>query len=139
MNILKVFTQKRITGNIGEDAVVRYLRKNRYKILDRNYVAAGHEIDIIAENRLYVCFIEVKARTASKISPKEPRPACAVTPEKMYSIISAAKFYSSASIDKKKLRFDVAEVYLEDNGEVKSINYIEGAFTQSDARKERHR
>ena len=50
MQILKIRTEKRITGNIGEDAACKYLRKNKYKILKRNYVSNGHEIDIIAEN-----------------------------------------------------------------------------------------
>ncbi len=54
MNILKIFTEKRIIGNIGEDAVVKYLKKNHYKILERNYVMGDHEIDIIAENDEYI-------------------------------------------------------------------------------------
>ena len=82
MNILKILTVKREIGNIGELAAVKFLRKNGYKILERNYVAAGYEIDIIAENRDYTVFTEVKTRTLGAQSPKEARPASSVTPEK---------------------------------------------------------
>lgn len=129
MHILKIFTEKRITGNVGEDATCRYLRRRFYKIIARNLVECGHEIDIVAENREYLCFVEVKTRTASKISSKESRPALSVTPEKQRSIISAANIYTRFRNTRKKIRFDVAEVYLDDEKKVIKINYMESAFT----------
>lgn len=129
MHILKVFTEKRITGNVGEDAACRYLRRRFYKIVERNLVEGGHEIDIVAENRKYLCFVEVKTRTASKIGSKESRPALSVTPEKQRSIISAANIYTRFRNTHKKIRFDVAEVYLDDEKKVIKINYMESAFT----------
>ena len=57
MNILKVLTERRKIGNIGERAAARYLKRKGYKILKRNYVPLDHEIDIIAENREYTAFI----------------------------------------------------------------------------------
>ena len=47
MKILDILTPNRKKGNIGERAAVRFLRKNGYKILERNYVALGSEIDEI--------------------------------------------------------------------------------------------
>ncbi|MBE6635134.1 MAG: YraN family protein [Ruminococcaceae bacterium] len=133
MNILKILTGKRIVGNIGEDAACSYLKKQKYKIKGRNYVAAGHEIDIIAENREYVAFVEVKTRTAGHESIKESRPAASVTPEKQRSIISAARSYAASLNTNKKYRFDVAEVIISEEKEVLDINYIESAFTLTDA------
>ena len=140
MNILKILTGKRIVGNIGERATCSYLKRRKYKIRQKNYVASGHEIDIIAENKEYVVFVEVKTRTAGHESIKESRPAASVTPEKQRSIISAARSYAASLNTSKKYRFDVAEVIISEDKEILSINYIESAFTLTDAyAKHKHR
>ncbi len=134
MNILKIFTEKRIIGNIGEDAVCKYLKKQGYRILQKNYVQDGHEIDIIAENKEYICFTEVKTRTLGHENPKELRPASAVTKKKQKSLISAARFFAAMNSDKsKKFRFDVAEVFITENKQINKINYMENAFSLNTA------
>ena len=50
-------------GNIGEDYAVKILKKNKYKIVERNFTIRGGEIDIIAKNGDYVIFVEVKTRS----------------------------------------------------------------------------
>ena len=35
MKILEILTPKRLIGNLGERAAVKYLRKNKYKIIKR--------------------------------------------------------------------------------------------------------
>ncbi|MBI2631294.1 YraN family protein [Candidatus Nomurabacteria bacterium] len=58
----KIFTSKtQKTGEIGENTAVRFLVKQGFLILERNYTKKWGEIDIIAEktNKLY--FIEVKS------------------------------------------------------------------------------
>ena len=50
-------------GKLGENYAVKYLEKNKYKILNRNYSFRGGEIDIIAERPdKSIRFIEVKTR-----------------------------------------------------------------------------
>ena len=130
MKILKINTENRRIGNIGEDAAAKYLKKNRYKIRERNYSAIGYEIDIIAEKKDVISFIEVKARTISD-TPIASRPAAAVTPDKMRKIISLAKLYIGMNNIKKRINLDVIEVYLRDtdNGkEVSKINHIIMAY-----------
>ena len=56
MNILKILTPNRIIGNLGEKEAAKYLRHNGYKILKRNYVAGGNEIDIIAKKSDTIVF-----------------------------------------------------------------------------------
>ena len=128
MNILKILTDKRKTGNKGEDETAKHLKKHGYKIVARNYVAGNHEIDIIAENKEYICFVEVKTRTVGKNGDTEVRPAAAVSAEKQSSVISAARFYLGGFFDPRMARFDVCEVYLEKDGSLSKINYIENAF-----------
>ena len=133
MNILKVLTEKRKTGNIGEDAAAKFLRKHGYRILERNYAELGAEIDIIAKNREYYVFVEVKTRTLGHQSPKEPRPASSVTPEKQRKIITVAKWYLGTVPKGRKIRFDVIEVYLNEEKEVQRIMHLENAFNYDTA------
>ena len=135
MNILKLLTKNRITGNAGEDAAAKFLKRKKYKILERNYVAVGCEIDIIAENKEFIAFVEVKTRTLGKESESESRPAAAVTPEKQRKIIAAAKFYTHNDPSEKNLRLDVIEVYLNENQKVDKILHFENAFNINSARK----
>ena len=50
------------TGNYGEDLACKYLRKIGYDILERNYRIRGGEIDIIARDKEFLVFVEVKTR-----------------------------------------------------------------------------
>ena len=54
-------TEKQNTGKIGEDIAVKFLEKNNYKILERNYRKPWGEIDIVGEKDGIVRFIEVKS------------------------------------------------------------------------------
>jgi putative endonuclease len=58
----KVFTSKtQVTGEIGENTAVRFLVKQGFSIIDRNYTKKWGEIDIIAEKAGKLYFIEVKS------------------------------------------------------------------------------
>lgn len=83
------------------------------------------EIDIIAEKKDYIVFVEVKTRTVGQML----NPAFAVDKKKRSKIILAATKYITDNDIRKQPRFDIAEVYLKkDSQKVDSINYIENAF-----------
>ena len=133
MKILEVLTSRRKTGNRGEGLAAKHLRKNKYKILCRNYVGANTEIDIIAENKTTLAFVEVKTRTAGHENPKESRPCAAVTPEKQRKIISAAKYYLGGHPTDKRVSLDIIEVYLDKDNSKNKILHIENAFNVNTA------
>jgi len=54
--------------NFFEDLACEYLKKKNFKILDRNYRCAFGEIDIIAQYRGILCFVEVKKRSSQSLS-----------------------------------------------------------------------
>ena len=123
-------TSKQRTGSLGEDLAVEFLEKKGYKILERNWRSGRYEIDIIAEKRDCVSFIEVKT-TSSDSAESFKLPCEAVDRKKRENIISAARAY--ATLRKKTIfdltedyRFDIIEVYL--NREKPEINYLENAF-----------
>ena len=112
-------------GDFGERVAARFLSKNGYKILERNYVALGKEIDIIAHNKDFLVFCEVKTRkTNEKLMKKYGRPRDAVNKEKQLHISSAARYYLAKNKTNKKIRFDVIEVYLENQNENKTADIV---------------
>ena len=137
MNILKVLTERRVTGNFGEGEAARLLKKKGYKILAKNHVEGDGEIDIIAADSEFTVFVEVKTRKYGVDNPAEPRAASSVTPEKQRRIIKAAKTYLAYNPTDKKVRFDVIEVYYDTEGakkRVREINHLEGAFDLNTAK-----
>lgn len=112
-------------GKIGEKYTVKYLKKKGYRIRERNMRNFVSEIDIIAETKEYIVFVEVKTRTVGQLYP----PRAAVNAEKRRKIIGAAQAYLNYKRIKKPARFDIAEVYLaKDTCKVESINYLENAI-----------
>ena len=122
-------------GRLGEKIAVRYLRRNGYKILERNIHQSHNEIDIIATDKSYIVFVEVKTRTTKGGDTYLPygSPAASVTKSKQMRIISAANQYISRNSRlrhvKKQPRMDVIEIYLEkENNKLIKLNHITNAF-----------
>ncbi len=111
-------TDKKSLGRRGEDLACRALKKERYKILAKNWRCRQGEIDIVAEDRGKVlCFIEVKARSGAGFGLPEE----SVTQWKQKRLISSAYSYiESVKRPEGDLRFDVAAVDL-GTGEVRII------------------
>ncbi len=58
----KVFTSEtQKIGEIGENIAVKFLVKHSFSILDRNYTKKWGELDIVAEKKNKIYFIEVKS------------------------------------------------------------------------------
>ena len=115
---------KKKLGSEGENAVAEFLEDKGFVILEKNFLTKYGEIDIIAEFKGTVHFVEVKTRTSFKYGT----PAMAVNAAKQSKIIKTAECY----IIGKKLfdapcSFDVAEVFT-DKGKNFRINFIESAF-----------
>ncbi len=122
--------QRKRRGDIGEEAVARYLEERGCTVLARKYRAGHGEVDIIAEGEHYLVFVEVKARGCRKYARAYGRPADAVNEEKRQRIISAAEVFLRTYTGGKQPRLDVAEVYLGEGAQpsVLRIAYFPGAF-----------
>ena len=85
-------TAKARTGAEGEEAAAEHLRRLGWKILDRNWRARHLELDIVAEERDTVVFVEVKTRAEGGLqSPFE-----ALTPTKKERLCRAAQAWLEA-------------------------------------------
>lgn len=126
MSKVKKITVKRRIGNIGEDIVADYLKSKGYIISHRNFYCKYGEIDIIAEDRKNVRYVEVKTRKEYSVV----KGADAVDNIKQSKILAAAEVYKYRSFCSLTPHYDVAEVTVVGGGEDKEyeINYIADAF-----------
>lgn len=93
-------------GRSAELQAVKYLEKQGYKIVCRNYRIRQAEIDIIARDGRWLVFIEVKARSSGRFGG----PAEAVDLKKQDRITRAAQAYMNASKTELPARFDVITI-----------------------------
>ena len=133
----RIADEKTVTiGRLGENAAVDFLRKHGYTVIERNYRAGRNEIDIIATDKDYIAFVEVKARTyRAEGDMPYGSPAEAVTYGKQRRTLAAASEYIRLHrTGDKQPRFDVIEVFLSPSPknagakEVTKINHIVNAF-----------
>lgn len=111
------------TGELGERLAARYLKRNGYRILERNYRAHRHEIDVIAREKRTgtVVFAEVKTRTPGSYG----RPADAVDADKRRFLrLAAESWLLHNGGPEQPARFDVIEVFLPE----KRVNHLINAF-----------
>ena len=76
-------------GSFGELLACVYLRLKGYKLLERNYLIRGGEIDIIAEKKNELIIVEVKTRKNKDFGAPED----AVVFQKKKNIIFTTKIY----------------------------------------------
>ena len=119
-------------GRYGEKLAAKFLKKNRYKIIAKNSHQSHNELDIVAVNKEYIVFVEVKTRSVGEdLYSEYGTPAEAVTFSKQKRLISAARSFMTKNKKyyKKQPRMDVIEVYLnKENGKLLKINHFENAF-----------
>lgn len=113
-------------GALGEDIATDYLLKLGYRLVGRNVVAGGYEIDIIVEDLRHIVFVEVKTRTVPKSygSSRYGPASAAVDREKKRHINTAATAFLKEHKYRKIPRNDIVEVYLDKTKTGYSVNKI---------------
>lgn len=117
-------TEERLKlGAWGEEQAAKFLKRQRVKILHRNYRTPVGEIDIIARQGKVLLFVEVKTRRSTVCGV----PAEAVGPAKQRQILRTAEwFLLETKSSHLQPRFDVISILM--NGEQIDIEHIENAF-----------
>lgn len=116
-----MFITTRAQGAHGESQVIAYLERQGFTILERNYAQRYGEIDLIAQCKDLIVFVEVKMRSTPLLDPGE-----LVGLTKQKRIMQTAAHYMSLHHRPANYRFDVACVI----GDVAhaEILYIPDAF-----------
>ena len=127
--MIKLFSRADI-GRYGEEVACSFLKRKGYRIVDKNRRESHKEIDIIATNKEYIAFVEVKTRSVEDdLYNSYGSPASAITASKQANLISGARSYLRAYPTDKQPRMDVIEVYLKKGTkEVLEVNHFEGAY-----------
>lgn len=76
-------------GRLGEDLACEELERRGYRVIARRYRTKSGELDIVAEDKDYLVFIEVKARQDGSFGDPEE----AVTLQKQRKLVWMATDY----------------------------------------------
>jgi len=114
---------KNDTGKKGEQIAAEYLKKNGYKIKELNFRCPLGELDIVANEKKVVVFVEVKTRYSHELG--YPEEAVSLRKQKKLSHL-ALWYMQNKKITDASARFDVVAVTLYPNR--KEIKLIKNAF-----------
>ena len=117
--------KRKALGELGEKMAREYLKKKGYHILETNFRCREGEIDIVAQDKDYLVFVEVRTRTGSDFGTPEE----SLTVTKKERLVSLALAYLQTHRDLPSLfRFDVVAVELDQKGRVSRLELIQNAF-----------
>ena len=108
-------------GKLGEEKAVKYLQKHGYQILVRNFRVRWGEIDIIAQTKKALIFVEVKTRWSEKCG----RPEEAVGPRKIKILKRTAQYFKMSHPKTPDLMMiDVIAIELDSLGNLKALRHF---------------
>jgi len=119
-------TRQSETGKTGEKTAVRFLKKNRYKIIGQNYREKWGEIDIIAISpKKVLVFVEVKT-----VMGPDPRvwPEEQMTKKKLTRLRRTAELYANGQdegLTKNGWQIDLLAVVIDgDHAKIKHYENV---------------
>lgn len=122
---LKRWERDQAWGRRSEDLAHRYLQRNGFTIVNRNYRrrAGRGELDIVAWDGPTLVFVEVKARGDPMATPE-----LAVDREKReHLILTASEYLRRSRVAWENARFDIVTVIL---GDPPKLRHIRDAFNR---------
>lgn len=113
-------------GAWGETVAAAYLRQKGYAVVAHSWRSRFGEIDLIAENRGYLAFVEVKLRKNANFA----RAMEYVDYRKQRKLRMTAELYLASHPTPLQPRFDVIEIYAPEGCQTLNpvINHLEDAF-----------
>jgi putative endonuclease len=123
---------RRRLGALGESIAARHLEARGYEVIDRNFRTRRGELDIVASDRRFLLFCEVKTRVV-RGGVDAFGPFASVGPRKQRQVRAVAREWLAAnsSADRPRparLRFDAIAVSLDGSGRLLALEHLEGAF-----------
>ena len=114
-------------GKLGEKLAKKFLKKRGYHIHETNFRCREGEIDIIAQQKDYLVFIEV--RTKSNLDFGTPEES--ITRNKKEKLIASALTYTQTHQNlPSSWRIDIVAIEVDQKGKAKRIELIENAIGQ---------
>lgn len=108
-------------GRSGERLAATWLEARGYRITDRNWRCLYGELDLIAEDRGEIVFVEVKTRRGERMGAPEE----AVTATKRRRLVSASLAYLTEHVaEEHPYRIDVIAVDLAPSGKLLAVRHF---------------
>jgi putative endonuclease len=112
-------------GRWGEQQAARFLRRQGWRILERNYASAHGEIDLIADDHGTLVFVEVRTRSSNSFGDGEQ----SVDRRKERHIEHAARQYLRAWPRAEcPHRFDIIAIEVSPEGRLVQLEHYPSAF-----------
>ena len=124
-------TEKQRIGRIGEDTACRFLMKQGFSIIERNYWKKWGEIDIIAQKAKKLHFVEVKTVSRENLTEvtreiDEYQPEENVHPAKLRRLGRTIQTYlMEKDLEDKEWQFDVLAVFLDIKNKQARVRFTE--------------
>jgi putative endonuclease len=120
--------KRRETGILGEKIARDFLRKRGYHILETNYRCPEGEIDIIAQDKGCLVFVEVRSKTSTEFgSPEE-----SITRAKIQRLVAATSRYRQTHENlPSSYRIDIVAIEMNRKGKPSRTELIENAVDES--------
>jgi len=119
--------ERQRVGRLGEEAARKFLKKRGYRIRETGFRCPRGEIDIVAQRKDWLVFVEVRTRS----SPDFGTPEESITQTKKERLIASALTYNSTHQNlPPQWRIDVVGIELDDKGKPRRIEHIESAIEQ---------
>jgi len=114
-------------GKLGEKAAQKFLKRRGYHIRETGFRCRHGEIDIIAQKKDCLVFVEVRTKTSMDFGTPEE----SITQTKKERLIASALTYTNTHQNLPPLwRIDVVAIELDEKGKTKRIELIENAIEQ---------
>lgn len=105
------------TGDQGEDLALRFLQKEGYQLLLRNYRYRHDEIDLVMQKGNLLVFVEVKTRRNAEYGYPEEF----VSKKQARQIVRAAEQYILQNDWQGNIRFDIVAILTEPELKIKHL------------------
>lgn len=109
------------TGRIGENLARDYLRQKGYKIVEQNYRTRYAEIDLVAQKKNILVFVEVRTKVGEQFGMPEET----LNRWKLERVKRNAFAYAAKIQWKKLYRVDAVCIVLNEDQSVKRFEHYE--------------
>lgn len=118
--------RSRLLGQWGEAQAAEFLRQKGFRITAARWSCRFGELDLVAEDGAFLCFVEVKLRKNGSFGT----PGEAVGLRKQEKLRAAALLYLAEHPTALQPRFDVIEIYAPQgqNTQTPELYHWENAF-----------
>lgn len=117
----KFFNPHVVRGRRGEQWAVRHLKKQGFKILERNWRHGRYEIDVVARDHNCTVFVEVRGRQNDSYQSGYD----SVNRQKRYAIMQAVKAYLRHHPGILTYRFDIISIQWDAQGNIMDLHHYE--------------